>query len=458
MPDIIFEPFRIKVVEPIRISTREERQRWIAEAGYNVFNLRAEQVMIDLLTDSGTSAMSQEQWAALQAGDESYAGSRSFFELERTAKEIFTKDIILPVHQGRAGEHLVFSALVNEGDIIPANGHFDTTAANISDNGGTPINLPLAEAKDLKAIHPFKGNMNLASLEQLLSERSSEIPFVLLTITNNTGGGQPVSLENIQAVSALCKQYRKRLIIDACRFAENAYFIKLREPGYSSATPKEIAAQCLRFADIITFSGKKDALSNIGGLVCLDDEELADILKNRLVITEGFATYGGLAGRDLAAMAQGLREVLDESYLQYRLRTIEWMVDRLNTEGVPVLLPAGGHGLYLEASQFYPQIPAEQFPGIALVNDLYLQGGIRGVELGNVCFGTRDTSGNHVFPSLDLVRLAMPRRVYTEAHAGFVTETVLQMYQNNSRQHGYRFKKEAPVLRHFRSTFEPVTA
>ncbi|MCB0334500.1 MAG: tryptophanase, partial [Bdellovibrionales bacterium] len=393
MSTVLFEPFRIKVVEPIRISSQQERREWMKEAGYNVFNLTAEQVMIDLLTDSGTSAMSHDQWAALQSGDESYAGSKSFLELERVAKDIFQKEIIIPVHQGRAAEHLLFSVLVSQGDLIPSNGHFDTTGANIEDNGGTPVNLPIAEASKISVSHPFKGNMDVAKLRAFLEEHGAKVPFVMLTISNNTGGGQPVSLENIEAVHAVCQEFSKELVIDACRFAENAHFIQKREDAYKGWSSKEIAQRVLSYASIITFSGKKDALVNIGGLLCLNDVELSEKLKNRLIVTEGFATYGGLAGRDLAAMAQGLREVLDERYLDYRLRTIEWTVERLYERKVPVMIPAGGHAFYIDAKAFFPHIAPEHFPGIAFVTELYIRAGIRAVELGNVAFGKRDDLG-----------------------------------------------------------------
>lgn len=456
MSSVLFEPFRIKVVEPIRISTPEERRIWIKEAGFNMFGLRAEQVMIDLLTDSGTGAMSQEQWAAMQAGDESYAGSKSFYELESVAQNIFQKDVVIPVHQGRAAEHLVFSVLVKPGSKIPSNSHFDTTAANIQDNGGEPINLPIPEGKDPRAYHRFKGNMDTAALRRMLEEECEQVPFVMLTITNNTGGGQPVSLQNIREVHGICKEFGKQLVLDACRFAENAYFIKRREDGQEERSALEIAQEIFRYANIVTFSGKKDALANIGGLVCLDDRALSEQLKNRLIVTEGFATYGGLAGRDLAAMAQGLREVTDEDYLKYRLRTIEWVVERLNGRNLPVLIPAGGHAFYLEAERFFPHIPPDQFPGIALVVELYVRGGIRAVELGNVAFGTRNEQGENVFPELDLVRFAMPRRVYTEAHMGYVVDKIIELHEVRDTIKGYRFSFEAPVMRHFRSTFEPV--
>lgn len=457
MEEIIFEPFRIKVVEPITLSTANERRHWLAEAGYNVFNLKSEEVMIDLLTDSGTSAMSHFQWAALQSGDEGYAGSRSFFELEAVAKEVFQKRFVIPVHQGRAGEHLVFSLLVEQGAKIPSNGHFDTTAANIEDQGGVPLNLRTPEALDISSAYPFKGNMDIVALEGLLSQEAAGIPFVMLTITNNSGGGQPVSMENVEAVHALCERYEKPLVIDGCRFAENAYFIKTRESGYQNASPIEIAQKVFSYASIVIFSGKKDAFANIGGLVCLNDEALAEGLKNRLIITEGFATYGGLAGRDLAAMAQGLREILDENYLRYRVRTIEWMVERLADHGIPVLRPAGGHALYLNADMFFPHIKPANFPGIALVNELYIRGGIRAVELGNVAFGKSDEQGNDIFPAFDFVRLAFPRRVYTEAHAGYVVNHLVELFRQRQEVGGWVFDHEAPVMRHFRSTFKEVS-
>jgi len=456
MSKILFEPFRIKVVEPINISTLEQRAKWLRRAGYNMFNLRSEQVMIDLLSDSGTSAMSQEQWGALISGDEAYAGSKSFYELEAVARDIFQKPYIIPVHQGRAGEHLVFSVLVKPGMKIPSNGHFDTTGANIADNGGVPVNLPIPEAAYPREFHPFKGNMDLERLEKFLHKEDRSVPFVMLTITNNSGGGQPVSLENAKAVHAICRRFGKPLIIDGCRFAENAFFIKCREAGQSARSALEIAQELFQLASIITFSAKKDALANIGGLVCLEDQELAEKLKNRLIITEGFPTYGGMSGRDMAAIAQGLKEVLNEDYLKYRLRTIEWTVERLNARDIPVLMPAGGHAFYLDAARFFPHIRPEHFPGIALTAEVYLRGGIRGVELGNVAFGARDEHGNHVFPVLDLVRFALPRRVYTEAHMGYVTDIVSEAFEERAKVRGYKFKYEAPVMRHFRSTFEPI--
>lgn len=451
---MIFEPFRIKVVEPIYQSTPAERARWMIEAGYNVFGLRADQVMIDLLTDSGTSAMSDMQWAAMTAADESYAGSRSFYQFEAAAQEVFGKQIVIPVHQGRAGEHLVFSTLVKKGDLIPSNGHFDTTIANILDNGGEPVSLMCAEAGDPQVFHPFKGNMDLARLRELLVNEGGRIPFVMMSLTNNSCGGQPASLENIEAVAELCRGANKPLFIDACRFAENSFFIKLREASCAALSAAEIAKRCFSFASLIIFSAKKDAFANIGGLVALDDPALGERLKDRLILFEGFPTYGGLAGRDLAAIAQGLREVLDEEYLRYRLRTIEWMVERLLPAGVPVLVPAGGHGIYLDGAKFFPHLPAEHLPGLTLAAELYLRGGVRAVELGNVAFGRRDQDGKHTFPAHDLVRLAMPRRAYTEAHASYVVDQLIALYQSRHGILGFDFEYEAPTMRHFRSRFK----
>lgn len=456
MSDILFEPFRIKSVESMPISTPEERQRWIAAAGFNMFNLRSEQVMIDLLTDSGTVAMSDQQWAEMIRADEAYAGSRTFFDLENTARNIMGLEFVLPVHQGRAAEHLFFSTILKGGEIIPSNSHFDTTLANIQDQGATGINLLCREGLLPFEPAPFKGNMDLEQLESLLLSRGKEIPLVMMTITNNTAGGQPVSLGNIRSAAEIAHRHGKMFVIDACRFAENSYFIKRREPGYTNRSPLEIAQEIFSHADAVTFSGKKDALSNIGGLLCLRDADLVDRLKTRLLVTEGFPTYGGLAGYSMAAMAQGLREVLDERYLQYRLRTIEWMVERLANAGIPVLVPAGGHAVYLESSRFFPHIPQEHLPGIALTVELYIKAGVRSCELGTVAFGTRDTAGRLIPPPLDLVRLAIPRRTYTEAHMGHVVDSLKEIYAGREQVKGFQYQKEYEVLRHFRSTFLPV--
>jgi tyrosine phenol-lyase len=439
------------------ISTAQERQKWVIEAGYNMFNLRSPQVMIDLLTDSGTVAMSDQQWAEMIRADEAYAGSKTFYDLESAAKNIMGMEYVLPVHQGRAAEHLLFSTILKGGELIPSNSHFDTTLANIQDQGADGINLLCPEGLKTFEHHPFKGNMDLEKLEALLAKEGNRIPLVMITITNNTAGGQPVSLENITGAAEITHRYKKMFVIDACRFAENAYFIKQREPKYANLTPLEISRKMFAFGDAATFSGKKDALSNIGGLLCLRDGELVDRLKTRLLVTEGFPTYGGMAGYSMAAMAQGLKEVLDERYLHYRLRTIEWMVERLEKAGIPVIVPAGGHAVYLESARFFPHIPQEQFPGIALTTALYIKAGVRSCELGTVAFGKRDeTTGRMIPPPLDLVRLAIPRRTYTEAHMGHVVECLKEIYLERDQYRGFKFLKEYDVLRHFRSTFEQL--
>ena len=458
MTGILFEPFKIKVVEALPLSTQDERAEWIAAAGYNVFSLTSNQVLIDLLTDSGTAAMSDLQWSEMLKADESYAGSRSFIELEATARELTGMKHILPVHQGRAAEHLLFESLLTPGDIVPSNSHFDTTLANIEACGANGINLLCVEAKDPFKDAPFKGNVDLAALEAFLAKEHSRVPFVMMTITNNTGGGQPVSYENLAEAAALARKYNKPFILDACRFAENAYFIKCRERSgqfpFTDMSVMEIAQKCFALADAITFSGKKDALVNIGGLLCVRSDTVADALKNTMLIVEGFPTYGGLAGYSLAAMNQGLKEVVDERYLAYRLRTISWMVERLAAHGIPVLQPAGGHAVYIEAAQFYAHLPRETLPGIALTTELYIAGGIRGCELGTVAFGKRTAEGKQVFPPLDLVRLAIPRRVYTEAHMGYVVEVLCELYDRKKEVAGFEFLEEYPVMRHFRSRFK----
>ncbi len=456
MKSILFEPFRIKSIEPMPMSTPDERRGWIQEAGYNLFALKSHQVMIDLLTDSGTTAMSDRQWAEMLRADESYAGSQSFLDLEATVRGLTGMEFVLPVHQGRAAEHLLFSTILKGGEIVPSNSHFDTTLANIEDRQAEARNLLCPEGLLAFEEHPFKGNMDLGKLESLLVESGSKIPVVMMTITNNTAGGQPVSLANIEGASTIARKYKKPFILDACRFAENAMFIKKREASCANLSPREIAQRMFACADAMTFSGKKDALSNIGGLLCLRDPELVDRLKTRLIVTEGFPTYGGLAGYSLAAMNQGLKEVLDERYLTYRLRTIEWMVERLVESKIPVLVPAGGHALYLESSKFFPDIPREQFPGITLATELYVRGGIRACELGTVAFGKRGPDGKLKLPPLDLVRLAIPRRCYTEAHMGYVIEVLRDLHANRKGPRGFRFKKEYAVMRHFRSTFEPM--
>lgn len=451
---ILFEPFKIKVVEELPVSTEEDRAVWIRQAGYNVFALRAEQVTIDLLTDSGTGAMSDAQWAAMMQGDESYAGSRSFLELERTVQELTGIGYIIPVHQGRAAEHLLFSSLLEPGDYVVSNGLFDTTGANIRACGAEGLDLPCAEAEDPFLIAPFKGNVDLQKLEAALLAHADKIRCIVMTITNNSHGGQPVSLENLRSVRKLANRYRKLIVLDACRFAENSCFIKKREPECAALSIRDIARACFDTADIVTFSGKKDALANIGGLLCVRERELVQQLKNRMVVTEGFPTYGGLAGYSLAAMNRGLQEVLDERYLRYRLRTVEWAVERLAAAHVPVLRPAGGHAIYIDASRFYSQVPRHEYPGLVLTSELFQRAGIRGCELGGVAFGRKNAAGAEELPKLDLVRLALPRRTYTEAHIGYVVETLIGLFaERELHTRGFAFDHEAPVLRHFNSTF-----
>lgn len=456
MSKILFEPFRIKSVEAITFSTEGERSKWIQEAGYNLFNLSSDQILIDLLTDSGTGAMSDKQWAEMIKADESYAGSRSFFDLESAAKDIFGMEFVLPVHQGRAAEHLFFSTVLKKGDIVPSNSHFDTTLANIEAAGATGVNLLCLEGQDPFAYAPFKGNIDIAKLESLLRSDGEKIPLVIMTITNNTAGGQPVSLSNIAQAAEIAHRHKKLFVIDACRFAENSYFIKKREEKFQDVSPIDIAREIFSHADVVTFSGKKDALSNIGGLLCLRDEKLVNKLKTCLIVTEGFPTYGGLAGYSMAAMAQGLKEVLDEKYLEYRLRTVEWMVEKLERADIPVVVPAGGHAVYIDSARLYPHIKRDELPGISLCVALYVKGGIRSCELGTVAFGKRDINGKLISPPLELVRLAIPRRMYTEAHMGYVVECLLEISTVRDSARGYRFVEEFEILRHFRSTFAPL--
>lgn len=456
MSKILFEPFKIKAVEALPISTMEERRRWIEESDYNLFSLRSDQITIDLLTDSGTSAMSDLQWAAMMSADESYAGSRSFTELEATARALTGMEFIIPVHQGRAAEHILFSTILREGDVVLSNGLFDTTRANIDLQRGKGIDLPSEEGLDPFFDHPFKGNIDLDKLEATLREAREKVRLVLMTVTNNSGGGQPVSLENIKNASEIARKYGKLFVLDACRFAENAYFIKLRESdrGVRELSAHRIAQLCFSYADVITFSGKKDAFANIGGLLCLRDKKLSSEMKSRMIVVEGFPSYGGLAGYSMAAMNQGLKEVLDERYLEYRLRTISWITERLAAAGIPVLRPPGGHAVYIESSRFYPHIRRETFPGIALAVELYMKGGVRCCELGSVAFGRRNSDGTQILPPLDLVRLAFPRRVYTEAHAGYVVECLEEIYSEREKVRGFEFQEESPVMRHFLSKFK----
>ncbi len=453
----IIEPFRIKSVESVKFTHREERVRALAEAGYNVFRLHAEDVLIDLLTDSGTGAMSAAQWGALMQGDESYAGSRSFYRFRDVVQELTGFRHIIPTHQGRAAERILFHSVLEPGDVVPNNNHFDTTRANVEVEKAEARDLVIPEGRVPSQVHPFKGNMDLAALERTLEQDGERVPLVMVTVTNNTGGGQPVSLENLRGVRALCDRYRKPFFLDACRFAENAYFVKRREPGQASRTPKEIAREMFSLADGCTMSAKKDGLANIGGFLALNDQAWADRCRNLLILTEGFPTYGGLAGYDLEAVARGLEEVVEEPYLRYRIRSIEYLHERLTAAGVPVQQPAGGHAVNLDARALLPQVPPLCYPGIALANALYVEAGIRGVEIGTVMFGRRP-DGSEQPASMDLVRLAVPRRVYTQSHVDYVAEAVIAVAGMKESLGGYRIVEAPAVLRHFTAVFEPLAA
>jgi tyrosine phenol-lyase len=445
----IIEPFRIKSVEPIRATTRAERQKLIEDAGYNLFLVSSEAILIDLLTDSGTSAMSTEQWAAMMRGDESYAGSPSFTRFRKSVQSIFGFRHVIPTHQGRAAERILFNVMCKKGDIVPNNTHFDTTRANCEFVGAQAVDIPVPEAKEPANLHPFKGNMDTARLAELIErEGAKKIPLVILTVTNNSGGGQPVSLANIRDVKQMCKKHGVPLYIDACRFAENAYFIKLREPGYADKTPREIAREMFSYADGCTMSAKKDGLANIGGFLCTNDDILAQEEKDLLILTEGFPTYGGLAGRDLDAIAVGLNEALEEDYLHYRIASTAFLGNRISNEGVPIVLPPGGHAIYIDARAFLPHIPVSQFPGVALAVELYLEGGIRSVEIGTLMFGEHAT--------MDLVRLAIPRRVYTQSHIEYVVEVILDVWRRRDKISGYELVHHAPFLRHFTARLKPL--
>jgi tyrosine phenol-lyase len=447
----IIEPFRIKSVEPLRHTTTEERENYLREAGYNLFLIEARRILIDLLTDSGTSAMSTEQWAALMRGDESYAGSESFFRLKKVADDLTGFRHMIPAHQGRAAERILFTVMCKPGHVIPSNTHFDTTRANIEFTGARAVDLPIAEAADTQARLDFKGNMDVAALRSLITaEGAGNIPLVMLTVTNNSGGGQPVSLANIEDVKAVCADHGIPFYLDACRFAENAWFIRLREPGYADWSPKRIAQKMFSFADGCTFSAKKDAFANIGGLLCTNDDRVAQLQTNLLILTEGFPTYGGLAGRDLEAIAVGLEEILDPDYLRYRIISTGYLGRHIADAGVPIVEPPGGHAIYIDAARMLPHIPPEQFPGQALAVELYRHAGIRSVEIGSVMFGA---AARH-----ELLRLAIPRRVYTQSHIDYVVEAILEV---NARKHeirGMEIVEEPPFLRHFSARFRPLDA
>jgi len=453
----IIEPFRIKSVEPIKFITPAERDAALDAAGGNVFRLHAEDVLIDLLTDSGTGAMSSQQWGALMQGDESYAGSRSFYRFRDVVQALTGFQHIIPTHQGRAAERILFHTQVRQGQVVPNNNHFDTTRANIEVEGAEARDLVIAEGREPATMHPFKGNIDLEVLERLLVEdrerNGTLVPLVMVTVTNNSGGGQPVSLENLRGVRRLCDQYAKPFFLDACRFAENAYFIKLREKGHADRTPAEIAREMFRLADGCTMSTKKDGLANIGGFLAMNDSAWADAARNLLILTEGFPTYGGLAGYDLEAIARGLEEVVEEPYLKYRIRSTAYLADKLAAAGVPIIQPAGGHAIYIDARAMLPHVPQARYPGISLVNALYLEGGVRAVEIGTVMFGLQP-DGTEMPPAMDLVRLAIPRRVYTQSHIDYVAEVVIAVAAARADLRGYRIVSAPAVLRHFTARFE----
>jgi len=452
------EPFRIKSVEPIHLISPENRKIAIQAAGYNIFLLKAEDVYIDFLTDSGTGAMSQAQWAAIMEGDESYAGARSFFQMKEAMDEIFGFEYFVPTHQGRAAENILASLLVKPGNFIPSNMHFDTTEGNIRARGGRPTNLVIDDAFDPANRHSFKGNMDLKKLKDFIEKTGAEnIPFGTITITNNAGGGQPVSLQNIREVSALYHSYKIPFFIDSCRYAENCWFIKQREPGYSHKTPLEIAREIFSYADGAWMSAKKDALVNIGGFLAVRSPELYQKICNELILREGFPTYGGLAGRDLAALAVGLREGLEEDYLTYRIAQTAYVGESLLAAGIPIVEPPGGHAIYIDAGRLLPHIPPSEFPGIALSNAMYRAGGIRACEIGSVMFAYNDPdTGKMIHPKLELVRMAIPRRMYTQSHFDYVLDVLKEIRENKDHLRGFKISYQAPLMRHFTARFEPL--
>jgi tryptophanase len=445
----IIEPFRIKSVEPIHWTSRAQRESLLRAAHYNLFLLHADDVLIDLLTDSGTGAMSTHQWAAIMEGDESYAGSKSFDRFKDSVQDITGYRHVIPTHQGRAAERILFNVMCKKGDVVPNNTHFDTTRANVEFVGAEAVDLLLPEARHPETNLPFKGNMDVAALDELIVRVGRErVPLVMLTVTNNSGGGQPVSMANAQEVSAVCKTHGVPLYFDACRFAENSWFIKQREAGYEDKSPKEIAQEMFALGDGCTMSAKKDGMANIGGFLCTNDDILARQEKDLLILTEGYPTYGGLAGRDLEAIAVGLQESLDEDYLRYRIASTAYLGNHIAEQGVPIVQPPGGHAIYLDAKAFLSHIPVDQFPGVALATELYLEGGIRSVEIGSLMFAAA--------AKMELVRLAIPRRVYTQSHIDYVVEVILGVWERRAEIKGLRLTYEAPFLRHFTAHLEPV--
>ncbi|MBI4858653.1 MAG: tryptophanase [Candidatus Riflebacteria bacterium] len=453
----LIEPFKIKMVEQIKQTTPKQRHQILKKAHYNLFSIRAEDILLDFLTDSGTGAMSDRQWGAIMVGDEAYAGSRSFFKFEEAVRTITGFKHIIPTHQGRAAERILFSLTVKKGLRVPNNTHFDTTRANIEYNGGEAVNLVIPEGKIPSLVHPFKGNMDVGRLAELLERHHARVPLGMITITNNSGGGQPVSMANIRETSRLYKKYGVPFFIDACRFAENAYFIKLREPGYQDKALVDIAREMFSYADGCTMSAKKDGLVNMGGFLALNDDNLAMNARNMLILTEGFPSYGGLAGRDLEALAVGLEEVLQEDYLRYRIRTAEYMGERLLAAGISIIRPTGGHAVYIDAKDFYPGIPAEQLPGQVLVCELYQRCGIRSVEIGTVMFGKKNPKTGQTVPApMELVRLAFPRRVSTQSHFDYAVEAIIDTFRDRDRARGMKIVWEPPFLRHFTAHFAPL--
>ena len=453
----IIEPFRIKSVEPIKLNTRSDRGDILNNAYNNLFLVNAKDVIIDLLTDSGTGAMSSQQWAGVMLGDESYAGSNSFIFFEKTVKDLMGFKNIIPTHQGRAAERILFSTIAKKGDYIPSNNHFDTTRANVLEIGAKPVDLVCSESYDFNSSFSFKGNMDIEKLKKFIVDKDpSNIPLIMLTITNNTGGGQPVSMENIKAVSLVAKEYNIPFYLDACRFAENAYFIKLNEAGYSDKSIKDIVKETFSYADGCTVSAKKDAIANIGGFLCTNDDNLAKKKKDLLILTEGFPTYGGLSGRDLEAVAYGLKEVIDEDYLQYRIESTKYLGEKLNKLNIPIINPPGGHAIYIDAQKFLPHIPVEEFPGQALACELYIEGGIRTSEIGSLMFGGKGEDGKPFYANHELVRLAIPRRTYTQSHIDYVIEVMESIKGKSHKIKGLKIIYQSRTLRHFTAKLERV--